>query len=206
MVEIGVTAPAWSVSVDVTSTSSDTVPHISLRSPHACDWIRRLALTSSASQGEDTQPTTPAAPEALAGRVLAYEAGQQTSPEAFAAAGERAYLQLRERLALVLGSTGFDALWTRAMHLAQPTFRPGDDTAAVDESFPTPASRADGLHAAVRGRDPAAVQHNLVVAFASFISLLFTFIGEELSLHFIRQLWPDLPPDAAASHAEEATP
>jgi hypothetical protein len=47
--------------------------------------------------------------------------------------------------------------------------------------------------------------HNLEVAFASFITLLFTFIGEELSLRFIRQIWPDLPPDAAESRAEGAT-
>jgi hypothetical protein len=42
--------------------------------------------------------------------------------------------QLRERLAVLLGATGFDALWARAMHLAQPEFRPGD-TAVEKQSF-----------------------------------------------------------------------
>ena len=51
----------------------------------------------------------------------------------------------------------------------------------------------------MRGRDAAVVQQNLAVAFASFITLLFTFIGEELGFRFIRQIWPDLPPDAAES-------
>jgi hypothetical protein len=147
----------------------------------------------------------PPAPEELARRLLAYEAGENTSPEELAAAGERAYLRLRERLAVLLGSIGFDALWSRAVQLAQPKFHSGDGTAA-EESFPTHASRAYGLDDAVHGHDSAAVQHNLVVAFASFIRLLFTFIGEELGFHFIRQIWPDLLPAAAASHTEGATP
>jgi hypothetical protein len=162
-------------------------------------------LTSSAGKRDDPQEPTPAVTEALARRLLAAEAGEATSPEALATAGERAYHRLRERLALVLGTNGFDALWARAMRLAQPNFRPADDTAA-EESFPTHVSRADGLQAAVGGRDSDAIQHNLVVVFASFITLLCTFIGEELSLRFIRQLWPDLPPDLAASRTEEGTP
>ena len=93
-------------------------------------------MTSSADKAEDTRRPTPPAPEELARRLLAYEAGEKTSPEELAAAGERAYLRLRERLAVLLGATGFDALWARAMHLAQRKFRSGDDTAA-EESFPT---------------------------------------------------------------------
>jgi hypothetical protein len=137
----------------------------------------------------------------LARWLLAAEAGTHPSPEEFVAAGERAYLRLRERLAVLLGATGFDALWARAMHMAQPTFRSGDST-ATEESFPAHAS---GLHAAVRGRDSAVVQQSLEVAFASFITLLFTFIGEELGLRFIRQIWPNLPPDVADSRVDGAT-
>jgi hypothetical protein len=187
------------------STSSDLVPRMSLRSPHACYWTRRLALTSSAGKAEDSQQPTPPTPESLARRLLAYEAGEKSRPEELAAAGEHVYLRLRERLVVLLGAAGFDALWVRAMHLAQPKFHPGDNTVAEKEALPTPASRVDGLHAAMLGRDSAALQHNLVAAFASFITLLFTFIGEELGFRFIRQIWPELPPDAAALSAEEAT-
>jgi hypothetical protein len=157
-------------------------------------------LTSSAHNAENSRHLPPAS-AALARQLLVAEAGQNTSPEALAAAGERIYLQLRARLAVLLGATGFDALWARALHLAQPTFRSGDDTAEAD-ALPSSAS---GLHAAVRGRTAAAVQHNLEAALASVITLLFTFIGEELGFRFIRQIWTDLPPDAAASRAEEAT-
>src|SRR6476619_7548239 len=115
-------------------------------------------MTSSDNKVEDTRRPTLPAPEALARQLLAAEAGERTRPEELAAAGERAYLRLRERLAVLLGPTGFDALWARAMHLAQPKFHSGDDTAA-EESVPI---HGYGLHAAVRGRDSAIGQHNLV--------------------------------------------
>jgi hypothetical protein len=158
-------------------------------------------LASGAGKAENIRRPMPPAPAELARWLLAAEAGAHPSPEALAAAGERAYLRLRERLAVLLGATGFDALWARAMHMAQPKFRSGDGTAA-EESFPP---RASGLHTAMRGRDAAVVQHNLVAAFASFITLLFTFIGEELGFRFIRQIWLDLPPDAAESRVDGAT-
>ena len=158
-------------------------------------------MTSRAGKEEDTRRPTPPAPEELARRLLAYEAGEKKSPEELAAAGERVYLRLRERLAVLIGPTGFDALWARALHLAQRKSRSEDGTAAGESLH----ARAYGLHAAVHGRDWAVGHHNLVVAFASFTTLLFTFIGEELSLRFIRQIWPDLPPDAAESPAEGAT-
>ncbi len=142
--------------------------------------------------------------DVLARRLLDNEADGKESPEQLAAAGERIYLRLREHLAVLLGSVGFDALWKRAVHMAQPKLRSQNDT-ATDESFPTQASSVYGLHAAVSGRDSATIQHNLVVVFTSFITLLFTFIGEGLGFHFIRQIWPDLPPDAAALRLEEAT-
>src|SRR5207247_9013006 len=130
-------------------------------------------MTSSDGNREDARRPTPPTPEALARQLLAAEAGERTRPEEFAAAGERAYLRLRERLAVLLGPTGFDALWARAMHLAQPKFRSGDDTAA-EESVPM---HGYGLAAAVRGHDSAVSQHNLAVAFAGFITLLVQFMG-----------------------------
>lgn len=162
-------------------------------------------MTSSAGKGADTQRPTLAAPEAIAHWLLAAEAGKHNDPEQVADAGERVYHRLRTHLAVLLGTIGFDALWARAIHLAQPRFRVGDDGAMV-ESFTTRASHVYGLHAAVRGGDSVAVQHNLEVALASFITLLFTFIGAELSLRFIRQLWPDLPLDAVDSRTDGATP
>jgi hypothetical protein len=156
---------------------------------------------SSDGTGAATRPPTPPAPEDLARSLLAYEAGEETGPEEIAAAGERVYLRLRGRLVVLLGSTGFDALWARAMHLAQRESRPAGDSVA-EEAL---RMRVYGLPAVVRGHDSAVVHHHLVVAFTSFIRLLFTFIGEELGFYFIRQIWPDLSPDAAESHTQGDT-
>ncbi len=179
-------------------------PHVVTVLTHAWYGVKEASLTSSANTGEDSQRSTPPAPDELARWLLVYEAGVKKSPEELAAAGERAYLQLRKRLVVLLGATGFDALWARGMHLAKPKFHSGDDPAA-NESFPIQAAHADGLHAAVSGHDSVVIEHNLVIVFASFITLLFRFIGEELGLRFIRQIWPELRLDAAASREEEAT-
>ena len=63
-------------------------------------------MTSSASTRDDPREPTPSVTEALARRLLAAEAGEQTISEAFAAAGERVYHRLRERLAVLLGAAG----------------------------------------------------------------------------------------------------
>jgi hypothetical protein len=140
-------------------------------------------------------------PAVLARWLLAAEAGTTTDPQAFAAAGERAYLRLRAHLAILLGARGFDALWARSISLAQQAFH------SAEGSPPAQAASTDayGLLAAVHGRDLAVTQQVLGIAFANFITLLFTFIGENLGRHLIRQIWPDLPQDMAESRAEKAS-
>jgi hypothetical protein len=160
------------------------------------------ALTNSSGTGDTPPRATLSAPEALAEWLLAQEAGAKQSSDELAAAGERAYLRLRARLAVLLGATGFDALWARATHVAQQKLRARGDAAAAGALSPD----AYGLHDVVHGHDAAMHQQVLLVAFTSFIRLLFTFIGEELGTRFIRQLWPDLPADTRDSQAEEATP
>jgi hypothetical protein len=157
---------------------------------------------SATKNMEDTQPAMRSAPAALARWLLADEIGEQPGLDAIAAAGERAYLRMRERLAVLLGTTGFDALWARAIHVAQREFDTVGNTAAA-EVFSTHTGQ---FQVAVRGHDAATVQHTLVVVFASFITLLFTFIGEELGLRFLRQIWPNLPLEMAESQAKGATP
>jgi hypothetical protein len=163
--------------------------------------IRKPFVTSATKNMENTQPATQPTPAALARWLLTNEIGEQPGLEAIAAAGERAYLRMRERLAVLLGTTGFDALWARAIHVAQREFCTTGNAAA--EVFSTHMGQ---FQVVVRGHDAETVQHNLVVVFASFITLLFTFIGEELGLRFLRQIWPNLPPDTAESQAKGTTP
>lgn len=158
-------------------------------------------MTSSSDTGESTRQPKLRSAEGLADRLLAAEIGAQKSPEDVAAAGERAYLQLRIYLAPLVGHTGFDALWARAMCLAQSKFSAGDGSIA-EQTVPLSAS---GLLAIVHGREVAVVEHNLVIAFASFNRLLFSFIGEELGRSFIQQIWPTLLDDAEDLPGQEST-
>jgi hypothetical protein len=159
-------------------------------------------MGSSADKEEGNRLRTPPAPAELARRLLTDKAGEQQSPEEVAAVATRAYERLRERLAVFLGQQGFDSLWARAMHLAQRQFRSWDETAGAE----SPDTLPPGLHAAMRGRDSAEARDILIAAFASFIALLFTFIGEEVGFRLVRQLWPDLPPGEADADTEGATP
>jgi hypothetical protein len=158
-------------------------------------------LTSRTGAEEGAQGPHGLPHEALARQLLADAAGVNPSPEALATSGERVYLQLRARFTVLFGASGFDALWARAVYLALRDLRPGEAHAAKA----APAGTY-GLHAAVRGRDAAAAPQIVEAVFARFVTLLFTFIGEDLGSRFLRQLWPDPPPDVAGSRAEEPTP
>jgi hypothetical protein len=158
-------------------------------------------MASSAGRAADTPSPTPSLSEKLARRLLRSEAGEHPTAEELAAVATAAYTRLRVHLAVFLGEQGFDALWRRATHLARQEF-PWDDAA---DSDPSPALPPE-LCGILRGGDATAAYPRLIAAFASFIALLFTFIGEDLGVRLIYQAWPDLPPDAADAPAEGATP
>jgi hypothetical protein len=158
-------------------------------------------MASSAGRASDTPPPAPPLSEKLARRLLRSEAGDHPSAEELAAVTAAAYTRLRAHLAVFLGEQGFDALWRRAIHLARRELHAWDDAAGEEPSPTLPP----GLHGALRGGDATEALARLISAFASFIALLFTFIGEDLAVRLIYQAWPHLPPDAADAHAEGAT-
>lgn len=135
-------------------------------------------------------PKPPPAPEALARQVLAAEAAAHQQADDMPAAASLAYDRLRARLSVFLGEVGFDALWARALALTRRSFPP-TDPAADEQSAPLPP----GL-AALAGHDAVETAAMLQTVFANFFTLLFSFIGVEISLRLIRQLWPELRLDA----------
>jgi hypothetical protein len=143
---------------------------------------------------------TPHDPEGLARRLLTYEAGAHQTSEELAAAAERMYLRLRARLSVFLGPHGFDSLWARAMVLeGQILPDAGSDGGSV-----LPPS-LQGLQASVRERTRSEGEAMVVAAFASFISLLFTFIGPDLGLRVLRLVWTELPWDAPDTQTGDVT-
>ncbi|MEI7768949.1 MAG: hypothetical protein WCI67_03120 [Chloroflexales bacterium] len=141
----------------------------------------------------------PLLPETLARQLLLPAEGDDLL---LATAATGAYARLRTHLAAFLGEKGFDALWRRAIHLARREFQPWADAAGGGPADALPP----GLYGALCGDDDADNLARLIAAFASFITLLFTFVGEGLGLSLLHQALPNLPLDAADAQAERATP
>lgn len=118
---------------------------------------------------------------------MAYEAlGDKSSGVRTPAAclvGEK----LRPQLAALMGNIGFSALQSRALALteAQFTWMRAVHIKA-DGGF-------EGLNAVDAQIGPEEFFEGCVVLFAHLLGLLVTFIGEELTLRLMREVWPELP-------------
>ena len=143
----------------------------------------------------------PSEPMEVARRLLAYVVRDAQRPEDLADAAEVAYRRLRERLGLLLGRTGFDALWARA--LLQAERKAG--TRSPGAHGRSPSASEGALHALVDGQDAAATRDRLIAVFGACIALLYTFIGQDLSFRLVQQIWPDVPLGEPQVRGEEAT-
>ena len=138
-------------------------------------------------------PEMPPAAQVLARRVLRHEAGGRAEPVALAEAAERADARLRERLASLIGQTGYTTLVARAVRLAQAEV-PALEGVSVDALATGAEGGLRGVREFVRGvGDAGAAEAGLSAILAHVIGLLGTFIGEDLALRLIRDAWPELP-------------
>ena len=133
--------------------------------------------------------------------LLGEEMGDGPESEALLDAAERACQKLCRRLARLVTVAGYQALLARALHLARREFSFLDGVragATEDACF-------DGLRAKAEGIDPAMLRAALTTVLANVIGLLTTFIGEDLALRLVRDVWPDAPfGGTSPTHAEEA--
>ena|SRR5437868_373118 len=138
-------------------------------------------------------PEMSPAAQVLARRVLRHEAGGRAEPAALAEAAERADARLRARLASLIGPTGYTALLTRAVHLAQAEV-PALERVTVDALATGAEGGLPGVREFARGvGDAGAAEAGLSAVLVHVIGLLATFIGEDLALRLIRDAWPELP-------------
>ena len=139
----------------------------------------------------------------LARWLLEEEMGDLREPEALLDAAERACQKLCQRLARLVTVVGYQALLARALHLARGEFPFLDGVrggATEDACF-------DGLRAKTEGIDPAMLRAALTTVLARVIGLLITFIGDDLTLRLVRDVWPDAPFGGTSTrHAEDAQP
>ena len=118
--------------------------------------------------------------------LIAYETRGNKSSETKTSAAFLVGEKLRPQLAALMGNVGFCALLSRALALANtdiPWLRAVHVKA--DGSF----EGLDELEAQV---DPEEIFEGCVVLLAQLLGLLAAFIGENLTLHLVREVWPKL--------------
>jgi hypothetical protein len=126
----------------------------------------------------------------LARRLIALEAAHELSNGQFGGA-LRTCDKLRAPLARLAGMGGFRSLMARALALATAEV-PGLKSVLV-----RPDGSLEGFDAAQLHRDSSPGVDPGVVVVAQLLGLLVTFIGEPLTLHLVRDAWPNASFDAS---------
>ena len=128
----------------------------------------------------------------LAKRLIVFEPQGKKSSAPKAQANFPVPERLRPQLTSLTGNGGFQALLTRALALARvevPWLRAVQVKA--DGSL-------DGLTELQAQLTPAEFLEGKVVLLAQLLGLLVAFIGENLTLRLVRQVWPQVPLDDLA--------
>jgi hypothetical protein len=122
----------------------------------------------------------------LAERLIAYETGGNKSSAAKNPAAFSVCEKLRPNLATLMGNTGIHALISRALARAKaevPSLR------AIQVKTDSSLAGVDKLGAEA---NPEELARGSVVLVAQLLGLLVAFIGEELTLQLVREVWPQL--------------
>jgi hypothetical protein len=122
----------------------------------------------------------------LAQSLIAYEARGDKSAETKAGAAFRVCERLRPYLATFMGTTGFRSLLARALALANA------EVAWLRSVDLKPDGSLEGLHELEARVDREKLEKGSVVLVAQLLGLLVAFIGEKLTLHLVRDIWPKL--------------
>jgi hypothetical protein len=125
----------------------------------------------------------------LAERLVAYETKANKSSKTKTLAAFLVGEKLRPDLAALMGSVGFRALLSRALALANaevPWLRAVHVKA--DGSF-------EGLAELEAQVDPEEIFEGGIVLLAQLLGLLVAFIGEDLTLRLVREVWSKLSLD-----------
>jgi len=133
----------------------------------------------------------------LATWLLLHEAGDRDDSAADGAL--RVWVKLSARLARIFTVSGCDALAARAIYLAQADFP------ALAAAIGGPSLGLDGLPRALAETEEPEAFEAAVAVLGNVNALLVTFIGEELALRTIRDVWPGAAVLAFEQAGQEAS-
>ena len=129
----------------------------------------------------------------LALKALAQRAGSAAGASALAAAAQRAYDDLAQVSAPLIGQVGVDALTGRTLYLAQRKY-PWLVHTREPEQWKGPFAQ---IVFCLERQDPAVATEAAGAVLTIFTGLLVTFIGEPLTARLLRKAWPDAFSDAS---------
>ncbi|MDB6025901.1 MAG: hypothetical protein JWM68_2124 [Verrucomicrobiales bacterium] len=122
----------------------------------------------------------------LAQRIVTYETKASKSPQAKATAVFQLFDELRPHLTPLMGSAGYAALLARALAITKA------ESITLSEVQVKADGTLDGfdkLHVQI---GPEEILNNMTLMLAHLLSLLVTFIGEDLTLRLLSEGWPKL--------------
>ena len=125
---------------------------------------------------------------AVAAWVLEQELGDRADGDDVRDAAERACQKLSWRLARLVTVEGYRALLDRSLHLGRDRFPILAGISAGTE----PDACLGGLRT-VAPVDSFTLHAALTEVLAGMLGLLSTFIGDELTIRIVRDVWPDAP-------------
>lgn len=119
-------------------------------------------------------------------RLIKCETAEQKSSEKRNSAAFRILEKFRPNLATLMGSAGFRALIARALVLAIA------EVPYLSALQVKADGSLDGLNTLETKVEPAEVTEGAVVLIAHLFALLAAFVGEDLTLHLVCEVWPKL--------------
>ena len=129
----------------------------------------------------------------LALKALAQRAGSAAGASALAAAAQRAYDDLAQVSAPLIGQVGVDALTGRTLYLAQRKY-PWLVHTREPEQWKGPFAQ---IVFCLEQQDPAVATEAAGAVLIILMELLVSFIGEPLTARLLRKAWPDAFADAS---------
>ena len=120
-------------------------------------------------------------------QMLTREAGTDADSSAVAAAARRLCEQLARQLTPLLGDAGVAAVYSRGLHLARRQFPerlPGHELDRNESPF----ARAQSF---LERQESRVAPEAAAVLLTTVGKLLASFIGESLTIHILREAWPD---------------
>ncbi len=123
----------------------------------------------------------------FANRLIAYETSRNKTSGTIPRADSLVSEKLRPALSTLMGNAGFRALLARALVMAT------EEAPWLHDVHVAADGTLEGLEELHSQLDPDEFFEGKIVLLAHLLGLLVAFIGENLTLRLIRDIWPKVP-------------